>query len=532
MKKRVLSAILAMLMVVTLFAGCNGGGAGNKSDLDMSALEGLEYPLASKEPLELSLHYAKFVGDYIDVDGEQVATVYQAAKEKTNISLKNTVGKDQDAAQAFNLMLLEERIPDIVYSTMPNINAAGYSEGVLVDLKPYVTDPEIMPNLSKIYEENPEYLAAVTAPDGAVYGCFKLREPGPTQAWYTREDWLEKLGLEHPKTYEEFVNVMDAFRNQDPNGNGKKDEVPYMGDVRHLFYFFGLNGHRYWDIDKNNKMIMPYVTENYKLALKTINEWYEKGYIDQETFTRSNPRGELWGSNTGGMTFNWFSSTMSYNDQIKNVPGFHVSIMMPPKNIHGDAYCHSPGDIVETGGWGVSIHNEHLAETLRYIDFWYSEEGSLLKGMGLEGRDWVLNENGEPEYTAFAKDYEGGAVGFQKAIGGAQASYRQRQVWLLAGMSDEARAGNKAYIDADFTSQLVPNYVFTEEEQAIIDKKWVACETYIYEYLQKAIMGTIDVDATWDEYVDELDKMGLEDCVKVHNSAYKRYCDLLKDLSK
>lgn len=532
MKKRVLSAILAALMVVTLFAGCNDGGAGTKSNLDMSALEGLEYPMASKELLTLTAHYPKFVGEYADINGEQVETVYHVAKERTNIMLETTVGKDQEETQAFNLMLLEERIPDIVKGSKANVDAAGYQEGVMVDLLPYVTDPEIMPNLAKIYEEHPEYLAAVTAPDGAVYFCPKLREEGPTQAWYTREDWMEKLGLEHPKTFEDFVNVMDAFRNQDPNGNGKKDEVPYHGDVTHLFYFFGLNGNRNWDIDENDKIYMPKLTENYKTALKTIADWYKKGYVDQEIYTRKNSRGELWGSNTGGMTFNWFSSTMSYNNQIKNVPGFHISVMMPPENIHGEAYCHSPGDVVTTEGWGVSIHNEHLAETLRYIDFWYSDEGSCLNAMGIEGRDWMLDENGNPKYTTYATNYEGGAPQFVRDIGCVGIGYYMRQKWLLSGMTDEAKAGNQAYIDADFTCKLVPKYTFTDEEQEVIDKKWTACDTYISEYQQKAIMGVVDVDATWDEFIAQVKKMGIDECVKVHNAAYERYNELLKELSK
>ena len=534
MKKRVLCSLLAAIMIVGLFAGCEGGNNGGEElDLDLSVLDGLEYPMASKEPLTLTAHYPDFVGEVVEtgkLQGEK--TVYAVAAEKTNIHLETTVGKDQDAAQAFNLMLLEDKIPDIVYGSISNVNAAGYQEGVLVDLKPYVTNPDIMPNLSKIYEEHPEYLAAVTAPDGGVYICAKLREEGPTQAWFTRQDWMDKLGLEHPKTYEEFVAVMEAFRTQDPNGNGKMDEVPWVGDVNPLFYFFGMNGYKTWDIDENDNMYSPVITENYKEALKTIADWYKKGYIDQEVFTRSNPRGELWGGDVGGMIFNWFSSTMSYNTQIKNVPGFHVSVMMPPANQDGKAYCHSPGNLVDSTGWGISKDNEHLVETLRYFDFWYSDEGSCLNAMGIEGRDWLPDENGNPKYTEFATNYEGGAPQFVRDIGCIGIGYHMRQKWLLSGMTEEAKQGNLDYIEADFTSKLVPKYNFTEEEQDVIDKKWTACETYISEFKQKAIMGTIDVDKEWDTYIAQLEEFGIEDCQKAHNAAYHRYVDLLESLKK
>ncbi len=536
MKKRVLSSVLAAMMIISLFAGCTGGNNGGGAedlDIDLSVLDGLEYPLCSAEEIELTAHYPKFVGNIVEegeLKGER--TVYDEARKKTNITLKTTVGKDQDGAQAFNLMLLEERIPDIVYSNLSNLNAAGYVEGALVDLKPYVTNEAIMPNLAKIYKENPDRLATVTAPDGGVYCCPKLREEGPTQGWFVRSDWMEKLGLENPKTYDEFVNVMDKIRNGDPNGNGKKDEIPWIGDVADLFYFFGLNGGRDFDVDAEGNMYCPKWTEDYKTALITIADWYAKGYIDQEVYTRKNPRGELWGSNVGGMTYEWFSSTMAYNTNIKNVPGFHVASIMPPANINGDVYCHSPGAIVESNGWGISVDNEHLVETLRYFDFWYSDEGSCLNAMGIEGRDWETDKDGNPKYTSKATSYEGGAPKYVRDIGCVAIGYFMRQKWLNAGMTDECLAANQAYIDADFTIDLIPNYNFTEEEQDIITNKWTACQTYISEFAQRAVMGLVDVEAEWDKYVAELKKMGIEECEKVHTDAYHRYLDLLASFSK
>lgn len=533
MTKRILSALLAVLMVLTMFTACDDKKENAELDIDISVLDGLEYPLCSEEPLTLTAFYGSFVGETVQegkLKGEE--TIYAVAAERTNIHLVTTVGKDQDAKQAFNLMLLDETLPDIIKTSLANANAAGYTEGALVDLKPYVTNPDIMPNLSKIYEEHPEYLAALTAPDGAVYLCSKLREEGPTQAWFTRQDWMDKLGLEHPKTFDDFVAVMDAFLNQDPNGNGKKDEVPLFGLYTDLFYFFGMNGYRYWDLDENDQMYTPMTTEIYKNALISLADWYAKGYIDQEIFTRKNPRSELWGNNIGGMTCDWFSSTMSYNTQIKNVPGFHVSVMMPPENIFGQAYCHSPGAVVSGSGWAISKDNKHIAETLRYFDYWYSDEGSCLNAMGIEGRDWLPDENGNPKYTEKATHYEGGAPQYVRDIGCVDIGYYMRQKWLLSGMTEEAKAGNQAYIDADFTCKLIPKYNFTDEEQEVIDEKWTSCQTYIDEYMQKAILGQYDVNETWDAYVAQLKKFGIDDVQKVHNSAYGRYVQLLKELEK
>ena len=40
---------------------------------------------------------------------------------------------------------------------------------------------------------------------------------------FIRKDWLDKLGLEQPKTIDDFYNVLKAFKEQDPDGNGAND---------------------------------------------------------------------------------------------------------------------------------------------------------------------------------------------------------------------------------------------------------------------------------------------------------------------
>ena len=48
---------------------------------------------------------------------------------------------------------------------------------------------------------------------------------------WINKTWLENLGLEMPTTTEEFENVLKAFKDQDPNGNGVADETPLSGSI-------------------------------------------------------------------------------------------------------------------------------------------------------------------------------------------------------------------------------------------------------------------------------------------------------------
>lgn len=55
------------------------------------------------------------------------------------------------------------------------------------------------------------------------------------------KSWLEKLGLEVPKTWDDLTKVLTAFKNDDPNGNGEADEIPML--INQL----GTAGFNWWD---------------------------------------------------------------------------------------------------------------------------------------------------------------------------------------------------------------------------------------------------------------------------------------------
>ena len=96
---------------------------------------------------------------------------------------------------------------------------------------------EHAPHIKEVLENNEYYKAMNTAPDGKIYGLTGLNEcfhcSYPNKMWINTK-WLEQLGLAKPTTPEEFKAVLEAFKTQDPNGNGKADEVPLSGSVENF----------------------------------------------------------------------------------------------------------------------------------------------------------------------------------------------------------------------------------------------------------------------------------------------------------
>ncbi|MDI4647105.1 extracellular solute-binding protein [Cohnella hashimotonis] len=127
--------------------------------------------------------------------------------------------------------------------------------------------------------------------DGKKYAIPVIRQNMGTQSpLWIRQDWLTKLNLQAPKTLDELEKVMDAFANQDPDGNGKKDTLALdfamkdaflgypIGDSSWIFGMFGAIPER-WYPGADGKLQYGSVQPGVKNALVKIKEWKDKGYV-------------------------------------------------------------------------------------------------------------------------------------------------------------------------------------------------------------------------------------------------------------
>lgn len=166
-----------------------------------------------------------------------------------------------------------------------------------------LAEAEMIQPLDEVYEKyaapltKEMLLATGTAPFDAVTfdgKLYALPEVDSTlmlaDVIWIRADWLEKLGLEEPKTMDDLMNVMEAFVNADFDGNGVKDTIG-MGIAKDLWAgLFGLRGFfnafgafpTIWHEDAEGNLVYGSTTAEAKTALAKLHEMYEKGYIDPE----------------------------------------------------------------------------------------------------------------------------------------------------------------------------------------------------------------------------------------------------------
>jgi putative aldouronate transport system substrate-binding protein len=465
--------------------------------------------------------------------------VEQAARALTGISLKDATiganlrgdGENSGRTEALNLMLASGEIPDIVGSSRLKdfVNQYG-PEGAFIPLNDLIE--EHAPNLKAFFEKRPEIASAISASDGNMYYIPYLPDGKYGRAYFIRTDWLEALGLESPENVDELEAVLRAFKTQDPNGNGVADEVPFFARqwpelLRLVTLWDGRSSgsDTYHDFHvKDGVVTHGYIGEGYRNGIANIARWYDEGLIDAEIFTRgSSSRDYLLSENLGGMTHDWFASTSGYNRLSRDIDGFAFKAFAPPASISGARVEEHRRTPIKPDGWAIGYTNEHQVETIKYFDFWFTEEGRRLANFGVEGQQYTMVD-GEPTFTDAVLNSDQPvnnqlySVGSQLQARGYFQDYNYEKQWS----NEFALEGIALYDQGDYLIDQFLGVAFTPEEQKVYDRSWGSIRDYMLERQQQWILGSSDINADWDSYMKTLNSMGLQDVLDVMNSAYVR----------
>ncbi|MET3848463.1 ABC-type glycerol-3-phosphate transport system substrate-binding protein [Paenibacillus sp. OAE614] len=291
-KKRAGKLLVTLGLVSTLLVGmtaCSGGDSGGKTAESSDSFNQTGLPIV-KEPITLNVLTVRWgnMGDTFTKN-----TWLQNLEKETNIKINWQVMSSNDWGEQKSIMLASGTLPDIVFGDI------AFSDSDIVNnlslfqpLDDYID--KYMPNLKAAMEESPELKKLSTFPDGKIYSLpARLPSRPVTQNQpVINKAWLDRLGLQVPETIDELHQVLKAFKENDPNGNGKKDEIPYSGsgdismDLLNPFGITDLNGTGM--MIKDGKPVYYPTSEEYKEAIKWAHQLFSEGLIDQELFTQDN----------------------------------------------------------------------------------------------------------------------------------------------------------------------------------------------------------------------------------------------------
>ena len=513
MTKKILAMLLAVLMLVSLITACESGSGTSSTETPTSSTTTTEsttsttestggetstgVDLSVKRDLSIGIGTNTFITDYYD--NGQTILVEEAMNCEIEFLMLPAGG---DGLTKLQLMINGgDELPDVFAYNLSNALTYQYgSGGTFVALNQWYEDPAYAPYFHAIESEEDKatMLSNATSADGNMYAMIQWQP----ETWnltpyriYMNMVWLENLGLEVPTTTDELKDVLVAFANDDPNGNGIKDEIPVwvnyvdggsygcnaINAFTNMFVYGGTSMSSLTLSEDGKTVIAPQLTDAYREALIYLNELYNEGAIIDGSFvyndgtaykgtlnyqgigTEAAPEGKsinIVGMFTAGSNSGNFAN--SGIDQ--NVNYLEYQMIPVPTGPDGQAYSAYSAHY-GSKYWYVTEEAEEPDFCVTVGDYFYDFEMSMMTRYGTEEVDWTIDEtvcsDWYTEHTALIE-----AQGYEQPIDDYYSIVRLRAdaVW---GENTNA-----------FWHNVQPRYASLEFFNHAVD--WFDPETFVY----------------------------------------------------
>ena len=500
--KKVLSLVLASVMLLAALTACgeSSGPAANSGE-----------PNTSTEQTEFNV----ISGISALSSGYDDNPVLNAMMENAGIKITWETMSDSLGEQVnIRLQAGGDNLPDAVQAVgWSNYDLGRYGRGgTFIDLTPYVTDPEIMPNLSAILEKYPNIKAAITQDNGGIYGLPSAEMMG-TAATGAADDysihsiqqfsminkkWLDDLGLAVPETVEELKTALQAFKDNDMAakiyGAAPGNTIPMSFGFdqwcwgQNIFYFYAPFGLTNWSdvcsdlrLTKDKEVVFDCVSDGYREAITYYHDWYADGLIDIEVFSQDDKQylAKCAQGYVGVAT--WWE----INELMADYAADYV-YLPPLKGPSGTCTVtiKSAGSAVNSGHLSITKACKSPINLLKFYDQWYTGENVMQLQYGPIGVYFDEQKDAEGMYVSITN--EEAQEKFGKSAGELKAASEVQ--------------GPKLILSEYYTN------VFHMEDRA----------------LQRLDGGPSD--AEWEAYKQDLiDTYGMNQILEIYKNAYERY---------
>lgn len=542
MRKKWFVTGTAMLVTMTMLAaGCsnggnnvnNGGNEGAKPQESTAPVEeSIKFPL--EKPIELSIFAAtdpQVKKDYNEMQ------MFKQLQEQTNVNVKWTMVSTEQLVEKKNITIASGQLPDAFFGrgVLRDEEVIKLSsQGALIPLEELIE--EHAPNLKKVFEQRPEFKKQITAPDGHIYSLPTTVERdfnGIPSALFMNKKWLDDLGLAIPTTVDEFYNALKAFKENDPNGNKKADEIPFsfvfgnnsQNGPNALAGAFGIpnddnRDHLY--IDNGTVKYAPEQPE-YENYVQFMSKLYKEGLMDQEVFTHNLNAYQTKIRSEVPQVGAFF--TYSLGSVFGNVQNDYVAVP-PLKGANGEqGWLRMPVGF-SIGSFAITNSNKNPEITMKWIDSIYDEKQSFQFESGpfgltsKENADGTIEKLTPPEGVAF------GAFKHSEAPGnGAVTIVLQDMVdRYIDAQADEKRTYYNMY-DPFAPKEILPSMLMTTEDIETLAPIQLDLGGpngfYSSNFAQFVMNGFTHAD--WENYVAQLKKMNIDTYVSIYQKYYDAY---------
>lgn len=535
-KKTMFYSIIVLLLISLTFAACSNGngdaaktGAENvkKGEKDGENFSAEGYPIV-KEKITLRMVSSKnpMHGEYEDME------IFKKLEEKTNVHVEWDQIPDANYQEKKNLMLNSGKLPDAFFGGLGKSDEMKYGQqGMFIPLEDLVE--KYAPNIVQMFDKRPDVKKFATAPDGHIYSVPSLDEKmyeNNTDNLFINKLWLDKLGLKPPTTTDEFYEVLKAFKEKDPNGNGKKDEIPfsyrvgtnYQGEYSMFGAFNGLDNPMHLVMEDGKVLFAP-IRPGYKEAIKYFNKLYSEGLIDPEVFTQDGKQYFAKGKAEDvilGSFIIYFDENLVGDERAHND---YISLL-PLKGPEGYQLWNRY-DQTKSGKFIVTSSNEHPEATIRWVNELYDKKASLEFRYGPFGSHLKENSDGSIEFLPPPEGMSSDEFRYQSCPAPVSPGviYKETYDNMNFPINIERKIERTEKYEPFMVDEIYPQVYYTDSEIEKLSTLTTDVNNYVDQMKAKWITGDAKIDDTWDDYINQLKKMGLDDLIKIYQDAFDRY---------
>lgn len=535
-RRKLISVLLAATMMAAMFAGCGSDAASTDAKENADGADSTE----AGGVKEFTAFFA-VPGSEINDDNE----IQQIIADKTGVKVKETWLTGQTAEEAVGMMITGGELPDFICGGSGQSQL--YDADVLVALDDYLDD---YPNIKNFFTQ--QQWDQLRQDDGHIYWIPQFSNIKGEEKVCTHNDeafWIQARVLkwaDYPeiRTMDQYFDLIERYNEANPTMEDGTENIPYTILCDDWRYFCLENAPQFLDgypndgsciVDPETLTVIDYNTTDTAVKyFQKLNEEYQKGIVDPESFTQTYDEyiAKLSTGRVLGMIDQWWDFAYTAGDAIKQA-GLDAQgcdyIPLPitiDESVKNQWHC-SGGVLNVSDGLAITTSCEDVEAALQFVDDLLSQDIHNLRFWGVEGVDYNVDDNGEfyrteeqrtravdTAYTAshtctysYFPQYSGTSddgINANKPDGQANE--------FFDGLNDDVKEafsayGAETYVDMIGTNEApgawypmwsYSNSFTTDTEGGMA---WNKIGEIKHEYLPQVVMAK-DFDAAWAEYMD------------------------------
>ena len=535
-RRKLISVLLAATMMAAMFAGCGSDAASTDAKENADGADSTE----AGGVKEFTAFFA-VPGSEINDDNE----IQQIIADKTGVKVKETWLTGQTAEEAVGMMITGGELPDFICGGSGQSQL--YDADVLVALDDYLDD---YPNIKNFFTQ--QQWDQLRQDDGHIYWIPQFSNIKGEEKVCTHNDeafWIQARVLkwaDYPeiRTMDQYFDLIERYNEANPTMEDGTENIPYTILCDDWRYFCLENAPQFLDgypnygsciVDPETLTVIDYNTTDTAVKyFQKLNEEYQKGIVDPESFTQTYDEyiAKLSTGRVLGMIDQWWDFAYTAGDAIKQA-GLDAQgcdyIPLPitiDESVKNQWHC-SGGVLNVSDGLAITTSCEDVETALQFVDDLLSQDIHNLRFWGVEGVDYNVDDNGEfyrteeqrtravdtaykashtctysyfPQYSGTSDD----GINANKPDGQANE--------FFDGLNDDVKEafsayGAETYVDMIGTNEApgawypmwsYSNSFTTDTEGGMA---WNKIGEIKHEYLPQVVMAK-DFDAAWAEYMD------------------------------